>query len=139
MTAYGDSPAYHRIEGERFVCTAPDDAKCRTSPTCECENWCCCDGSPEDAKDSHDDGEHCCMTTVKSGQGCWIEPWVDAVGVDECGDHNAFLHDDGGEVTVPDGPVTCDWDDGICWTYAVTTNPPASEASAGVGEGVDRG
>lgn len=116
--AYGNDPNHHRIVDGRFVCSAPADAKCRTSPTCECESWCGCDGSPEDAKDNHDEGECCCMTTVESGRPCWIEPWVDAVGVEDTGDADAFLYDDEGEMTVPDGPVDCDWDDGIQWTYA---------------------
>lgn len=121
MSAYGDNPTYHAIAEERFVCTAPADALCRTSPTCECENWCCCDGSPEDAADNHDT-EHCCMTTAKTGQGCWIEPWVNASDLEDCyeGDPLAvWTYDADDEHHWPDGPVTCDWEDEyVAWSYA---------------------
>lgn len=132
-TAYGSDPNTHHIVGGRFVCSAPADAKCRTSPTCECENWCGCDGSPQDAADNHDEGDHCCMTTVKAGQGCWIEPWVDAAGgVEDTGNSDEFLYDDDGEVAIPDGPVACDWDDGIQWSYAEPSDnptPPGEQAT----------
>lgn len=123
MSAYGSDPAYHHIVDGAFVCSAPEDAKCRTSPTCECENWCCCDGSPEDVADNHD-GEHCCMTTTEPGQGCWMKVWVDAVGVEDSGDSDEIRHDEDGLPILRDGPVDCDWDDGILWTYA------ASEATS---------
>lgn len=119
-TAYGNDPAVHRIEGGRFVCLAAEDAKCRSNPTCECENWCCCDGSPQDSADNHDEGEHCCMTTAEAGRPCWIEPWVDAVGVEDTYDDNAMrFYDADDEPVYPDGPVACDWEDGIRWRYAL--------------------
>lgn len=124
--AYGANPEHHRIVNGQFVCTAPADAPCRTSPTCECENWCCDD--PED----HDPGDHCCMATVKAGQGCWIEPWVDAAGLDDSYGSDAHLSgvwdDDNGEVAWPDGPVSCDWADGIYWTYAPAPTPSGGES-----------
>lgn len=118
MSAYGSDPAHHHIIDGAFVCSAPEDAKCRTFPTCECENWCCCEVPGE----SHDEdwGDHCCMTTTKPGQGCWIAVWVDAVGVEDSGDSDAMRYDEDGLSIVRDGPVDCDWDDGICWTYAET-------------------
>lgn len=115
--AYGADVTTHSIVGGAFVCSAPADAKCRTSPTCDCETWCCCDGSPEDAADSHDEGEHCCMTTVKAGQGCWIKGWVDAQGLSDSLEVRAY--DEDGEPVIPDGPVRCEWDDSIFLTSAV--------------------
>lgn len=140
-SAYGSDPNTHRIVVGEFVCSAPADAKCRTSPTCECENWCCCDGSPEDAADNHYEDEHCCMATVKAGQGCWIEPWVDAVGVEDTYDENTMrFYDDDDEPIYPDGPVVCDWDDGIRWRYALVgadlanlSSPPADPKGASDG------
>lgn len=116
-TAYGDNPAYHHIRGGVFTCTAPADAPCRTHPTCDCEQWCCCD-DPAD----HDDDEHCCMTTTQSGQNCWLEPWVSGPGLDDSFDHHdqaspAEYNTLTDEYTWPDGPVICDWDDGIWWRY----------------------
>jgi hypothetical protein len=118
MSAYGDNPDVHWIEDGLFVCVASPEAKCRTYPTCECEYWCCCD-SPDE---NHDDGEHCCMTTTKPGQECWIGTWIDAVGCeDSCADENLTTgiwdSPDGG-IAWPDGQVTCEWDDGIMWEYA---------------------
>lgn len=118
MSAYGNDPAFHHIVDGSFVCSAPEDAKCRTFPTCECENWCCCDGSPEDVEDNHD-GEHCCMTTVKPGQDCWMKVWVDAVGVEDSGQtDDGVTYGEDGELILRDGPVECEWDDGIGWGYA---------------------
>ncbi len=110
--AYGADVRYHFIRDDGFVCTAPPDAPCRTVPTCECENWCCCDGSPEGAGSNHDDSHHCCMSTAKSGRGCWIAVWVDAQGIEDSIDAD---YDAEGEriTTLSDGPVACDWDDGI--------------------------
>ena len=110
--AYGSDPARHHIVDGEFVCSAPEDAQCRTFPTCGCESWCCC-GIPGE---SHDEDDHCCMTTTKSGQGCWIAVWVDAAGVEDSGD---VQYDEEGEPIVPDGPVACDWNDGIRWTYVL--------------------
>lgn len=124
--AYGDDPAHHRIDGERFVCSAPADAKCRTFPTCECENWCCCDEPGE----NHDEDEHCCMTTLKAGQDCWLEPWVHACGLEDShhdfGDDFEPYDDEGERRPWPNGSVTCDWDDGILWQYAELVTPPGA-------------
>lgn len=125
-SAHGDDPRYHAIKDGRAVCTAPEDAPCRTSPTCECENWCGCDGSPEDAKDNHDEGDdawgHCCMQTTKPGQSCWLVPWIEAPGLDESFDHSELSPADydmvSGEHTFPDGAITCDWEDGVLWRYS---------------------
>lgn len=117
MSAYGDNPEFHRIVDERFVCSAPADAPCRTFPTCECESWCCCGITGE----SHDDGDHCCMSTVKPGQGCWIEPWVNASGLEDCyasDPLSVWVYDSDGETSWPDGAVTCDWEgDFVAWEY----------------------
>lgn len=125
MSAYGDDPRHHAIKDDEFVCTAPADAPCRTSPTCECENWCACDGSPDDARDTHGEGGHCCMTTTKAGQGCWLGPWVDAAGLGE-----SYANQDDwpnvriwAETNWPEGPVTCDWADGVFWRYAPAEDP----------------
>lgn len=126
--AYGSDPTVHHIVGGAFVCSAPEDAPCRTSPTCECENWCCCCASPPEG---HDAGVHCCASTAKPGQDCWIEPWVDVVGVeDSLPDHNA-LYDEDGNLSFSDGPVWCDWDDGILIGYAKPSTQPDSPRAAG--------
>ena len=129
MSAYGDNPEYHSIADERFVCIAPDDARCRTSPTCECENWCCCDGSPEDATDNHDT-EHCCMTTVKPGQSCWIEPWVNSVDLEDSygGEPlKVWIYDADGNGHWPNGQVTCEWEGGyVLWEYIGANDERAS-------------
>lgn len=121
-SAYGSDPAHHHIVGGAFVCSAPEDAKCRTFPTCDCENWCCCNSPGEE----HDEDDHCCMTTVESGQGCWIAVWVDAVGVEDSADPAELLHDEDGLPILRDGAVYCDWDDGIGWTYALPIGDPAA-------------
>lgn len=134
MSAYGDDPTVHAIRHGRFVCTADPDAPCRTSPTCEnCEHWCGCDGSEQDAADNHDlaDGEHCCMLTKKPGQSCWIEPLVNGDGIEESWVGNVIWpvpddlidprprDEDGCPGDFPDGPVTVDWDHDYCtWAYA---------------------
>jgi len=127
VSAYGDDPRYHQIVRERFVCSAPDDAPCRTSPTCDCEFWCGCDGSPEDAVDAHD-GEHCCMTTTKPGRECWMVAWVEATGLEDSftGDTGELEYGIGGYVW-PSGPVTCEWDEGVFWEYAGPVQQPATE------------
>lgn len=116
--AYGSDPRYHHFVDGAFVCSAPEDAKCRTSPTCECENWCCCDQAAVD----HDEGDHCCMTETKPGQGCWIKVWVDAADACDCIERVA--DEDGDLVVIADGAVVCDWDDGICCSYAATEATP---------------
>jgi hypothetical protein len=124
MAAYGDNAAFHAIKDGRITCTAPEDAPCRMIPTCECEQWCCCDGSPEDASDNHDlaDGGHCCMTAVKSGS-CWFIPWIDGADLEDSylGDALEMRRkDDDGDLTVwPDGPVITEWQgDYLAWEYA---------------------
>lgn len=122
MSAHGNNPEFHSIKDGLFDCTAPEDAPCRTSPTCECDEWCCCDGSAVDRADNHDADEHCCMTTTKPGQGCWMEPWVDAGDIEDsfAGDLAPLLADQVGadEFVWPDGPVTVDWEgDGCTWDY----------------------
>lgn len=133
MSAYGDNPDLHRLVDESFVCTAPADAPCRTSPTCDCENWCGCDGSPEDAADNHGT-DHCCMQTTAPGQGCWIELWVNGSDLEGgySGSHElADLWFNGdGELIWPDGPVTVDWEDEYCtWKYADYARPVVSPAA----------
>ena len=113
-SAYGSDPATHRVIDGEFVCSAPGDAKCRTSPTCECEVWCCDD--PED----HDEGDHCCMTTVKPGQGCWMAGRIDAQGVEDShGEEHRY--DDNGVAILHNGAVVLDWDDSVFWSYASLT------------------
>ncbi len=131
-SAYGSDPTTHHVVDGEFVCTAPSDAKCRTFPTCECENWCCCETPGE----NHDDGDHCCMATVEPGQGCWLGPWIDAVGVADAHCEESVAYDDDGEPLMPDGAVGCDWDDGICWAYAptpsdLTTTPDPAPREVG--------
>ena len=143
-SAYGDDPEVHRLVDETFRCTAAEDAPCRTNPTCECETWCACDGSPQDASDNHEEGEHCCMTTRRPGLPCWIEPWVNASDIeDSCGHPYEELRDrlvdtDDGLVW-QDGPVTCDWDyDHILWHYADptrTVHPPGAADTHTTGAG----
>ena len=128
MSAAGDDPKVHRIVDERFVCTALPDAKCRTYPTGSCEQWCGCDGSPEDAADNHDEGEHCCSTTRKDGQACWLEPWINA-DLSDCYSTEWPVYG----MAFPDGPVTCDWEDEyVTWKYADDTVPVLEDDAAEV-------
>lgn len=114
-TAYGDNPEHHRIAAGVFECTAPADAPCRTSPTCDCEEWCC------DTPADHDPGDHCCMATVQPGQNCWMEAWVNN-DIDGSFDHENEIAPGeydiaSGERAWPNGAVTCDWEDYVVWRY----------------------
>lgn len=135
--AYGDDPRYHQIARGMFICSAPADAKCRTIPTCDCENWCCCD-DPEEQQEHAGDNGHCCMTTVQAGCPCWIEPWIQLAGIEDSYHDNAIrFYDeaDEEELGFPDGPVVCDWDDGVRWRYALVGADLANLSTPPGGEG----
>lgn len=118
MTAYGDDPSLHHVtrEGDdapTFTCSAPPESPCRTYPTCECEQWCCCAGD----LGVHDPGEHCCTTTTKPGQPCWMGVHLDAFGVEDSGP-SLYAGPDHQPLRPGWNAVTVEWDEGCSWEYA---------------------
>lgn len=112
--AKGDDPAVHVIRGSRFVCTASAEAKCRTYPACECEDW---------DPDLHGDPPAAGHENVPQ-EHCWIKPWLDATDLTDCygGDDLTWLTD--ADVTFPDGPITTEWHgDYLTWEYADDSEP----------------
>lgn len=73
-----------RVESVRFVCTAPEDADCRTYPTCDCERF-----DYNEAK-THDGAGHPRVI----GQECWLQGWFDGESAVYAGDDYDDMRDD---------------------------------------------
>lgn len=81
-----------------FVCTAPEDAPCRTYPDCSCEAFTEDEGNP-----GHDDYGHPYIT----GQPCWVGEWFSAFdkSVVYVGPDATDLYDHGHPATARTGSV----------------------------------
>lgn len=105
--------AVHRIEDERFVCSATAEDSCRIWPGCECEVW-----TEEYHGEVHAPGHE----PVPQDE-CWIWQWLTATDL-----HDSYIDEDWNEAplaaTFPDGPVEWVWDhDYVTWHYADETVP----------------
>lgn len=57
------------IDSVEFSCIAPEDAACRTYPTCDCEVF-----SEDEDNPGYDSAGH----PYEPGQECWVKGWFDA-------------------------------------------------------------
>ena len=101
--------SHHRIsdDGSSIVCTAPEDAWCRTVPDCDAEGW------GDRGCNVHDPGH-----PRTPGHDCWAVVWVNDSNYleDTCDDPDAEIF--------PGSSVALTWhgdEIGIGWAY---TNPP---------------
>lgn len=91
-----------------FTCSAPEDADCRTYPTCDCETWRWSDDR------MFDEAGH---RRVR-GQPCWITDWFETDGAVYAGDDlDDLRRDDCVPAVARSGPISMTFDgDGVEWT-----------------------
>lgn len=111
--------AGHKIsdDGNTIVCTATEDAWCRSRPECDTEWW------DKDGCEEHA-GEH----PLTTGHDCWAIEWINAprdTELWECADDWAATSD---LPIIPGRAVvlTGHGDNGFTWTY---TNPSKESLS----------
>lgn len=99
----------HKIsdDGTRIVCTAPEDAWCRSGPNCDTEEW-----------NEHGCAEYDREHALTPGHECWQARNINAWG---------GPYPDDGLAPRPGAPVTLTYEgEGIVtWAY---TNPPKEES-----------
>lgn len=65
----GTEDEVRQIDQVEFTCTAPEDARCRTYPLCDCEMF---------TEDSDNPGFDGSGHPYEPGNECWVKSWFDA-------------------------------------------------------------
>lgn len=107
-----------RVDEVRFVCTAPEDAECRTYPECDCESW-----HWNEDRTADEDG-HPRVT----GQECWLQGWFDAEQGVYTGEDGDDMRDDMVPAIDRSGPITATFlDEWIEWDFMPELHDSGSE------------